>query len=33
MRNTGSKRLERTMEVIMVIILFYAIFMIVQASR
>ena len=32
MDNSKSKRLERTMEVIMVIILFYALFMIVLAS-
>jgi len=33
MDNSGSKRLERAIEVIMVIVLFYALFMIVQASR
>jgi len=33
MDNSGSKRLERAIEVITVIVLFYALFMIVQASR
>lgn len=32
MDNSKSKRLERAMEVIMVIVLFYALFMIVMAS-
>jgi hypothetical protein len=32
MDNSKSKRLERAMEVIMVIVLFYALFMIVLAS-